>query len=86
MARNTKTYSFEAVNHYMENCTTIIDISVIEGCLLDTFILYHENGIEEVFEETYLNEWSSGYARHIYRKGLPKRFVTALENQYNAWA
>ena len=80
MARNV--YGFEAVNRYMENCNTVIDIDVIEGCLLDTFILYHENGVEEVFEETYLNEWSSGYTRHIYRKGLPRRFQQAINNQY----
>ena len=85
MAKNTKIFSYEAVTRYMENCNTIVDIDVIEGCLLDTFVLYHESGIEEVFEEAYLNEWSSGYARHIYRKGLPKRFITAINEQYKIW-
>ena len=86
MAKNSKVYAYDTVNRYMENCDTIIDIDVIAGCLLDTFILYHESGVEEVFEEAYLNEWSSGYVRHIYRKGLPKRFQVALEEQYSAWA
>lgn len=82
MARNTKRYSYDSVAHYMENCDTVIDVDIIDGCLLDTFIVYHDSGVIEVFEEAYLNEWSSAYARHIYRAGLPSRFVTALNNQY----
>lgn len=82
MAKNTRKYSYETVAHYMGNCATIIDVDIIDGCLLDTLVAYHDNGIVEVFEETYLNEWSSAYARHIYRKGLPSRFITALNNQY----
>lgn len=56
-------------------------IDVIEGSLIDTYILYHDNGVIEVWEETYLNEWSSAYIRHIYKAGLPARFEEALEEQ-----
>ena len=80
MARNTKRYTLEAVNNYMSTLEAI-NLDVIEGCLIDTYIIYHDCGIVEVFEEKYLNEWSSCYIRHIYRKGLPKRFVDMLEEQ-----
>lgn len=79
MARNTRLYGLEPVTKYIRECDTVADMDVIEGCLLDTYILYHECGVIEIFEETYLNEWSSAYTRHIYRKGLPKRWVNALE-------
>ena len=81
MAKNIKRYTLEAVNNYMAGLGEIA-LDVIEGCLLDNYIIYHDGGIIEVFEEKYLNEWSSCYIRHIYRKGLPKRFVDMLEEQY----
>lgn len=84
MARNTKLYGLKAVEDYIDknyDFENIVDIDVLEGGLIDTYILYHGCGIVEVFEETYLNEWSSAYVRHIYRKGLPKRFVEALEER-----
>lgn len=80
MAKNTRFYSLDTVDSYISNCETITGIDVLEGSLIDTYILYHDFGVIEVFEETYLNCWSSAYARHIYRKGLPKRFTAALEN------
>ena len=80
MARNTIRYGLDAVNNYI-NKLPYAEMEIIEGCLLDTLVVYHD-GIIEVFEEKYLNEWSSCYIRHIYRKGLPKRFVEALEEQY----
>lgn len=81
MARNTRRYGWDTVNRYIRECDTITGIDTIEGCLIDTYILYHECGVIEVFEETYLNEWSSAYVRHIYRKGLPRRFRDALERE-----
>lgn len=78
MGRNSKRYGLSTVEEYVRDCPTICGIDVIEGCLIDTLILYHDFGAIEVFEETYLNEWSSAYVRHIYRKGLPKRFEDAL--------
>lgn len=79
MARNTRLYGLAPVENYIRECDTVADMDVIEGGLLDTYVLYHDCGIIEIFEEVYLNEWSSAYARHIYRKGLPKRWVNALE-------
>jgi hypothetical protein len=81
MARNTKLYGLDTVEEYIRKCETICDMDILDGCLIDTYILYHDSGVIEVFEETYLNEWSSAYVRHIYRKGLPKRFIEALEEQ-----
>lgn len=85
MARNINKYGHDTVDEYISRCNTITGIDVIEGSLLDTYILYHECGITEVFEEVYLNEWSSAYIRHIYRKRLPKRFTEALRSQ-EAWS
>lgn len=81
MARNTRLYGLDTVEEYIRKCDTVYGIDILQGCLIDTYILYHENGVIEVFEEKYLNEWSSAYIRHIYRKGLPKRFTEALEEQ-----
>lgn len=75
--RKQKLYTLEAVNNYMSMLGEMA-LDVIEGCLLDTYVIYHDGGVVEVFEETALNEWNSAYVRHIYRKGLPKRFVDAL--------
>ena len=78
MGRNVNRYGLDTVEDYIRNCKTICDIDVIRGCLIDTYICYHDFDVIEVFEETYLNEWSSCYVRHIYRKGLPKRFRDML--------
>ena len=75
-----KLYSLSAVDEYIEKYNLIVD-DIIEGCLLDTLIIYHDNGITEIFEETYLNCWSSAYTRHIYKKGMPERFQDALNEQ-----
>ena len=56
-------------------------MDIIEGTLIDTYIIYHSENLIEVFEETYETSQSSVYVRHIYRKGLPKRFTKALEEQ-----
>lgn len=76
--KNRKLYSLEAVERYIENNDLMVD-EIIDGVLLDTLIIYHGGDVVEVFEETYLNCWSSAYTRHVYKKGLPKRFkgVTA---------
>ena len=81
MGRNTNLYGLDVVENYIRECDTIMDMDIIEGALIDTYILYHDCGVIEVFEDKYLNEWSSAYIRHIYRKGLPKRFTEALEEQ-----
>ena len=83
MARNKRIYDPMAVYEYIN---TITDdhpemLDIIEGSLIDTYILYHDGGVTEVWEETYFNEWSSAYVRHIYRAGLPARFTEALESQ-----
>lgn len=73
-------YTAAAVDKYLNDNGLFVD-DIIDGCLLDTLIIYHDNGIIEIFEETYLNTWSSGYTRHIYRKGMPQRFIKAMEKQ-----
>lgn len=74
-------YSYNAFIKYFTSLENI-DSDVIEGCLIDTVIIYHSSGTIEVFEETALNTWQSAYARHIYKSGkLPKRFKAALEEQ-----
>ena len=79
--RKQKLYGLEAVVSYTHTIPADTLIEWIEGCLLDTMIIYHRDDLIEVFEETYLNEWSSAYVRHIYKKGLPARFIDALEAQ-----
>lgn len=79
--RNARLYTLDAVNKYMESLGEVA-LDVIEGTLLDDLIIYHAPDCIEVFEAVYLNEWSSAYARHIYRKGLPKRWLDALDEQY----
>ena len=80
MARkNMKKYDPQAVMEYIN--TLDVEMDILEGCLLDTYILYHAEDLIEVWEETYLNEWSSAYIRHIYRAGLPAVFEEALEEQ-----
>lgn len=76
--RNKKLYGLEAVISYTHTIDPDTPIDWLEGTLLDTMIIYHAEDLIEVFEETYLNEWSSAYQRHIYRKGLPKRFADAV--------
>lgn len=78
-----KLYGLETVNKYINSIIDSVDIDVITGSLIDTYIIYHfDANIIEVFEEKYINCWSSAYIRHIYKKGLPKRFIQALEKQY----
>ena len=77
--RYQKKYAPEAVWQYVNQINAEMDI--LQGCLIDTYILYHDGGVIEVWEEKALNEWSSAYVRHIYRKGLPARFIEALEEQ-----
>lgn len=74
--RRQKLYDVKAVWEYIKQFEYM---DVIEGSLIDTYILYHDNGVIEVWEETYLNEWSSAYIRHIYKAGLPEKFINALE-------
>lgn len=74
MAKNVYTYSLGQVESYMSMCRGIEHVDVIEGALLDTYIIHHECGVTEVFEVVCRNEWSSAYVRHIYRKRVPKRF------------
>lgn len=78
--KRKKRYGYHTVMAYIED---LVDpcIDIIEGSLLDTYIIYHSEDLIEVFEETYVNAWSSDYTRHIYKKGLPARFIKALEEQ-----
>lgn len=82
MAKNRRLYSMDTVDNYMESCGLWDIAEVIEGCLLDNIIIWHDGGVVEVFEEQYLNCWSSAYVRHVYHKGLPARWERALEEEY----
>lgn len=82
MGRNVYRYGLDTVEEYMDKNGYWNIAETIEGCLLDNIIIWHDGGIVEVFEEEYLNEWSSCYIRHIYRKGLPKKWERALEEEY----
>lgn len=66
-------YTYKVVEDYITNYDLWENTEVIEGSLLDNYVIYHANGITEVFEEIYLNEWGSALIRHIYRKHIPKR-------------
>lgn len=79
MKKHQKKYDPKSVWEYVNQINAEMDI--LEGSLIDTYILYHDGGVIEVWEETYLNEWSSAYIRHIYKAGLPARFEEALEAQ-----
>ena len=80
MARNKKHYSLTTVDNYITNNNLWENTDIITGSLIDTYIIYHGFCIE-VFEETYVNPWASDYVRHIYRKGLPQRFLTQLDEE-----
>ena len=80
MKQNRKKYEPQSVWDYIEQIADKVSIDIIEGSLIDTYILYHAENLIEVFEETYQNCWSSVYIRHIYKK-LPARFEKALEDQ-----
>lgn len=80
--RQPRLYDPAAVDEYIAkalNSGDVYDEDVIPGGLIDTYILYYYGDIIEVFEETYINCYSSAYKRHIYRKGLPKRYIEELE-------
>lgn len=82
MGRNVNRYGLDTVEEYMDKNGYWDIAEVIEGVLLDNIIIWHDSGIVEVFEEVYQNCWSSAYIRHIYRKGLPKKWERALEEEY----
>lgn len=79
MKRQPKLYSLTALQDYLKKVETVTDMEIIEGCLLDNYILWHGEDIIEIFEEVATTCWTSGYARHIYRKGLPKKWLAILE-------
>ena len=74
-----KYYTLAAVENYI---STLADREILEipGTLLDTYIINHGH-IIEILEVKGLNEWSSAYTRHIYRKRVPKRFIEWLERE-----
>lgn len=83
MGRNKKLYSPEAVYEYIERAANEgAMIDALPGSLIDTYILEHAGGVFEIWEETYLNCWSSAYTRHIYKKGLPARWQAALDEYW----
>lgn len=82
MKKLKKLYSLAAVETYINSLADSADIDIIPGALIDTYVIHHDNGTTEIFEETYLNCWSSAYARHIYKKRIPNRFINALNENY----
>lgn len=76
-----KLYSRDSVERYITKNRLWDSVEIIEGCLIDSYVIYHESVIE-TFEESYINEWSSGLERHIYREGLPKRISDAINAMY----
>lgn len=77
-----KIYDYKVVEDYISKIDMWESTEIIEGVLVDTYIIFHPNNVVEVFEETYLNCWSSGLTRHIYKNGLPKKWAVALEEEY----
>ena len=69
-------YSLSAVENYIRTLENV-DITCLEGCLLDTFFINHGNAIEWL-EVVPLNEWSSAYKRHVYKKRVPKKCIKGL--------
>ena len=83
MSRNRKVYKPSVVWDYIAGlCEEGEAIDTIEGVLTDSYIVYHSPEFIEVWEEVALNEWSSGYHRHVYRKGLPRKWVEAIEEYF----
>lgn len=79
--KNEKRYTLEAVQAYLEKLMqegAVID--EVNGSLFDHYVVYHPQAVE-VLQEVYINPWCSAYARHIYRKALPKDFLVILENE-----
>ena len=76
MNRIQKRYNPQAVWDYVEEHNDL-PIDILDGSLIDTYIIYHPT-FTEVFEEVFETCWSSAYIRHIYKK-LPQRFIKALE-------
>ena len=73
--KNEKRYTLEAVQAYLEKLMqegAVID--EVNGSLFDHYVVYHPQAVE-VLQEVYINPWCSAYARHIYRKALPKDFA-----------
>jgi hypothetical protein len=59
--RTIKNVSLEAVNDLL-NGDNVELLEVLEGSLLDNYLIYcHNNGNLVLCTETYLNEWSSCY-------------------------
>lgn len=68
-----KTYSYSAVENYVSECWNDgADVYRIDGVLLDGHIIFHGGGAVEFFRETAINSWSSGLARHVFKKRVDK--------------
>lgn len=80
-----KYYSLAELDAYMQKGNKYDYSEVIEGCLIDTVIIYHNEHNIEVWKETYVNPWCSKYTRHFYHNGLPQMYIDALEEQYAMW-
>lgn len=74
-------YSIAAVDDYLAKQD--VGINIIRGCLCDTYVLYHPDAVE-VFRERPMNQWSSAYSRHIYRKRIPKEFMDFVRESMEA--
>ena len=79
-----KLYDDKAVEEYITKQDLWECTEIVQGSLVDNYFIFHDNNVIEVFEERYLNAWASALARHIYRKGLPKR-IQALYDEYKAY-
>lgn len=80
MAKNSKLYGYKAVEKYLDGLYASgneVDYYIIEGVLVDSYIINHGHCIE-VFKETYINAWESGLTRHIYRKKVPTGIIEWL--------
>lgn len=66
-----KTYSYSAVENYVSECWNDgADVYRIDGVLVDGYIIFH-GGAVEFFRETVINSWTSGLARHVFKKRIP---------------
>lgn len=81
--KNQTVYTLEAVYNYLDKLPETAEIFQIPGSLADHFIIFHGFAVE-VFNEKYINPWSSGIVRHIYRERIPGSVYEFIENAAEA--
>ena len=75
-------YSIDAVNEYVSSLwgkNGVEAIFTVAGCLCDSYVIDHGHAVE-VLQECYLNEWSSAYVRHVYRKRVPRVVIDWIKD------